>query len=115
MWNLLDKILNDFKICFSRKASFNWFVIIIIGFMLRSDSLGVTSVIRDLNIAHSSYATMIHFFHENWQFKKYSLRIYTDGKTRTIVSKIFHLLSKDVFPIMSWKKMKFKFSLKNFL
>lgn len=65
MWNLLNEILNDFKICFSRQASFNWFVIIILGFMLRSDLLGVTSVIRDLNLSHSSYATMIHFFHSS--------------------------------------------------
>jgi len=63
MWNLINKILNNFKECFSRQASFNWFVIIIIGLMLRSDSLGVTSIIRDLNLSHSSYATMIHFFH----------------------------------------------------
>ena len=63
MWTLLNKILANFKECFSRQASFNWFVIIIIGLMLRSDSLGLTSIIRDLNLSHSSYATMIHFFH----------------------------------------------------
>ncbi|WP_243156085.1 hypothetical protein [Clostridium sp. C2-6-12] len=45
------------------QASFNWFVIIIIGLMLRSDSFGLTSIIRDLNLSHSSYATLIHFFH----------------------------------------------------
>ncbi|EHJ01994.1 hypothetical protein CDLVIII_5520 [Clostridium sp. DL-VIII] len=65
MWNLLNKILANFKECFSRQASFNWFVIIIIGLMLRSDSLGLTSIIRDLNLSHSSYATMIHFFHSS--------------------------------------------------
>ena len=63
MWNLLNKILANFKECFSRQTSFNWFVIIIIGLMLRSDSLGLTSIIRDLDLSHSSYATMIHFFH----------------------------------------------------
>jgi hypothetical protein len=63
MWNLINKILNNFKECFSRQASFNWFVVIIIGLMLRSDSLGLTSIIRDLSLLHSSYATMIHFFH----------------------------------------------------
>ena len=63
MWNLLNKILANFKECFSRQASFNWFVIIIIGLMLRSDSLGLTSIIRDLNLSHNSYATIIHFFH----------------------------------------------------
>lgn len=50
MWNLLNKILANFKGCFSRQASFNWFVIIIIGLMLRSDSLGLTSIIRDLDL-----------------------------------------------------------------
>lgn len=70
MLNLIDKILNNFKECFSRQASFNWFVIIIIGFMLRSDSLGVTSIIRDLAISHSSYATLIHFFHaSSWNLE----------------------------------------------
>lgn len=70
MLNLMNKILINFRECFKRQASFNWFVIIIIGFMLRSDSLGVTSIIRDLNLSHSSYATLIHFFHaSSWQLE----------------------------------------------
>ena len=70
MWNLLNKILTDFRKCFSRQSSFNWFVIIIIGFMLRSDSLGVTSVIRDLNLSYNVYTTMIHFFHaSSWKLE----------------------------------------------
>ena len=48
MLNFIDKVLYQFESCFSRKASFRWFVTITIGFMLRSDKLGVTSVIRDL-------------------------------------------------------------------
>ena len=76
MWNLLNKILANFKECFSRQASFNWFVIIIIGLMLRSDSLGLTSIIRDLNLSHSSYATMIHFFHaSSWTLEAYCKEI----------------------------------------
>lgn len=70
MWNLLNKILTNFKECFSRQTSFSWFVIIIIGLMLRSDSLGLTSIIRDLNLSHSSYATLIHFFHaSSWKLE----------------------------------------------
>lgn len=70
MWNLINKSLINFKECFTRQASLNWFVIIIMGFMLRSDSLGITSVIRDLNLSHSSYATMIHFFHSSsWKLE----------------------------------------------
>ncbi|WP_297426462.1 LuxR C-terminal-related transcriptional regulator [Clostridium sp.] len=78
MWNLLNKILANFKECFSRQASFNWFVIIIIGLMLRSDSLGLASIIRDLNLSHSSYATMIHFFHISIStVKTHTLNIYS--------------------------------------
>ncbi len=38
------------------------FVTIIIGLMLRSDKLGVTSVIRDLALSPGCYDSMLHFF-----------------------------------------------------
>ena len=62
MWKLLNNVLNRFRICFSRKAAFDWFVIIIIGFMIRSDDLGVSSVIRDLSMNHKHYASIMQFF-----------------------------------------------------
>ncbi len=62
MLNFIDKILCQFESCFSRKASFRWFVTITIGFMLRSDKLGVTSVIRDLALSPDCYPSLIHFF-----------------------------------------------------
>lgn len=62
MLTFIDEILNYFQSCFSRKAAFHWFVILVIGLMLRSDHLGVTSVIRDLAIRPDSYETMLHFF-----------------------------------------------------
>lgn len=65
MWKLLDDIFNRFRICFSREAAFNWFVIIILGIMIRSDSLGISSVIRDLSIDHKHYSSMMQFFRAN--------------------------------------------------
>ncbi len=62
MLNFIDKILCQFESCFSRKASFRWFVTITIGFMLRSDKLGATSVIRDLALSPDCYPSLIHFF-----------------------------------------------------
>jgi len=62
MWKLINEVFIDFRKCFKRKATFDWFVVIVVGFMIRSDSLGVTSVIRDLDILADSYTTMIHFF-----------------------------------------------------
>lgn len=62
MLKLIDDILCFFESCFSRKAAFRWFVIITLGLMLRSDKLGVTSVIRDLALRPDCYVSMIHFF-----------------------------------------------------
>lgn len=62
MWKLLDDVFNRFRICFSREAAFNWFVIIILGIMIRSDSLGLSSVIRDLSLEHKDYSSMMQFF-----------------------------------------------------
>ena len=62
MLNFIDKILCSFESCFSRKAAFQWFVVIIMGLMLRSDKLGLTSVIRDLALQPDSYLSMLHFF-----------------------------------------------------
>ena len=62
MLNFIENILCHFESCFSRKAAFHWFVTITIGFMLRSDKLGVTSVIRDLALNPGCYDSMLHFF-----------------------------------------------------
>lgn len=62
MINFIDDILNRFRTCFSRKAAFDWFVILVAGFLLRSDQLGVTSVIRDLALRPEIYESMLHFF-----------------------------------------------------
>ena len=62
MWKLLDQVLTAFRKCFNREATFNWFVVLIVGLMIRTDTLGVTSVIRDLTINPDSYTTMMHFF-----------------------------------------------------
>ena len=62
MLNFIENILCHFESCFSRKASFRWFVTITIGFMLRSDKLGITSVIRDLALNPGCYESMLHFF-----------------------------------------------------
>ena len=67
MFEWIDTILLRFRSCFSRKAAFHWFVIIVVGFLVRSDTLGVTSVIRDLALRPSLYPCLIHFFRaDSW-------------------------------------------------
>lgn len=62
MLKYMNTLLQPFRSCFSRQATFEWFVVIILGFMLRSDALGVTSVIRDLSLNSRCYETLLHFF-----------------------------------------------------
>ena len=62
MLEFIDKNLNSFRSCFSRLAAFKWFCLIIIGLMLRSDMLGLTSVVRSLALAPDHYESMLHFF-----------------------------------------------------
>ncbi len=62
MLNFIENVLCYFESCFSRKAAFRWFVAITIGLMLRSDKLGITSIIRDLALSPGCYVSMLHFF-----------------------------------------------------
>ncbi|MET1247711.1 transposase [Sporolactobacillus sp. STCC-11] len=62
MLKFIDSVLLFFRSCFHRFATFQWFVVIIIGLMIRSDCLGITSVIRDLSLNPKGYESMIHFF-----------------------------------------------------
>ncbi|WP_430734245.1 transposase [Fodinisporobacter ferrooxydans] len=74
MLKYIDSILHHFRPCFSREAAYHWFVVSIIGLMLRSDHLGVTSVIRDLSLRAQCYESLIHFFRSSaWSLE--SLRM----------------------------------------
>ena len=61
-FHLIEKVLEDFRNLFHRKATYQWFVILVIGFMVRYDHLGITSVIRALSLDGNCYETMLHFF-----------------------------------------------------
>lgn len=69
MLKFINEILSCFRPCFSRKAAFGCFATIIIGLMVRSDSLGITSIIRDLALDPSLYHCMGHFFRaDSWDW-----------------------------------------------
>ena len=61
MMRFLDKLLAEFRGCFSREAAHHWFVVIVAGLLVRTDHLGVTSVIRGLFLS-VDYVAMIGFF-----------------------------------------------------
>lgn len=70
MLKFLNSTLTPFRSCFSRYAAFEWFVVTVIGRMVRTDHLGVTSIIRDLSLRSHVYENMIHFFHSKaWKLE----------------------------------------------
>lgn len=63
----MKKYLIDFigmtRGAFSRKAAFAWFVVVFSGLAVRTDWLGVTSIIRALDLNPTCYECLLHFFH----------------------------------------------------
>ena len=74
MMKYLDNILMDFRGCFSRRATFQWFVVIVAGLLVRTDHLGVTSIIRGLLLA-PDYISLIGFFRSTaWSLETLSAK-----------------------------------------
>ena len=63
MMNELYGILKSMRPAFSRKATYVWFVIVFVGFVMRTDSFGVSSIIRALLLLPMHYPSLLHFFH----------------------------------------------------
>lgn len=74
MLKFINQVIVGFRGCFSRGAAFNWFAVIVTGLMVRTDNLGVTSVIRSLNL-NTSYICLLGFFRSKaWTLKGLSRR-----------------------------------------
>ena len=71
VWKYIDNILMEFRSCFSYKATYQWFIIITIGFMLRHDQLGVSSIVREFGFnSDLLYENLLHFCHSTaWKLK----------------------------------------------
>ena len=63
VWAFINEILMTFMFDFKRDKTFWWFIPVVIGLMLRTDVLGVTSVIRFLDLNPNGYWNLVHFFH----------------------------------------------------
>jgi hypothetical protein len=62
MFQLINSILHQFRNCFKREKTWRWFVVLVIGFMLRSDHRGITSIVSSLRLKPGLYHTILHFF-----------------------------------------------------
>jgi hypothetical protein len=67
----INKILMSFRKSFARYASFQWFIVVVIGLIIVQDGYGVTSIIRELFINPSHYENLLHFFRSRaWSIEK---------------------------------------------
>lgn len=62
MFRLINDILTEFKPCFNRERTWNWFICVVMAFMIRPDHRGVTSVISSLGLLPRFYEQILHFF-----------------------------------------------------
>jgi len=65
MWKDFCGLLSGLRPAFSRKAAYCWFVVVCVGFIVRYDALGVTSIVRALELPPVKYLCLLHFFHSN--------------------------------------------------
>jgi hypothetical protein len=62
LWNNWMALVNHLESACSRKTTFFWLVAVLIGFTIKSDFLGVTSIARAIGLLPNYYTCMLHFF-----------------------------------------------------
>jgi hypothetical protein len=61
-------LLEAFRPCFTRQAAYHWFVIVMMGFIVRIDYCGVSSFVRWLATRPSLYTALLSFFRaQSWK------------------------------------------------
>ena len=66
----ISRILESFRPCFTRTASFNWFCTVVFGLVVRIDLCGASSFVRWLGIKPALYTAMLSFFRaSSWQLQ----------------------------------------------
>jgi hypothetical protein len=62
LWRQWLALVNQLDGAFSRRKTFFWFVIVLIGFTIKFDAMGVTSLARGVGLLPSCYTSMLNFF-----------------------------------------------------
>jgi hypothetical protein len=65
MLDYLERMLEAMRPAFSRRTTFVWFVVAFAGFVVRTDSYGVSSIVRALWLDPSCYPCLLNFFHSS--------------------------------------------------
>jgi hypothetical protein len=61
----LKRFLVFVRPAFSRQATYRWFLVVFVGFLLRTDTFGVSSIVRALMLDPTCYPSLLHFFHSS--------------------------------------------------
>jgi len=56
-------MVNNLRPAFTRKRTFLWFVVCLAGISIRSDLMGVTSIVRSIGLRSIYYDRLLDFFH----------------------------------------------------
>jgi hypothetical protein len=62
LWNRWITLVNQLENCCKRKATFFWLITVLIGFTIKFDFLGVTSLCRGVGLLPQYYTCMLHLF-----------------------------------------------------
>ena len=65
LWNIWYELVNNFSTACSRKRTFFWLLTILIGFSIKFDYSGVTSLARGVGLLPSYYTCMLNFFNSS--------------------------------------------------
>ncbi|HPM22135.1 MAG TPA: transposase, partial [Thermotogota bacterium] len=63
MLSFINDFFQKMRPAFNRTATHKWFIIAVIGIIMKWDNFGVTSIIRALNLDQCYYTSLLHFFH----------------------------------------------------
>ena len=98
MWKWTNETLVDFRICFTRKAAFEWFVVVIISMMIGTEHSGVTSIIRELSLSSRYYESILNFFRaSSWRIETIRERWISVVKKNAPLIEVegYHILAGD--------------------
>jgi len=94
LWLNWLEVAMELREAFSRKRTFMWFLVSLIGFSIRTDLMGVTSIVRSLALRPFCYDRLLDFFHSTAVDPAGLAKRWT-----TIVLKRFPLLTFDGKPV----------------
>jgi len=76
MYEEINSIIKFMRPAFSRKKTYLWFVICILGFITRQDTFGVSSIVRALNLDPLHYTSLLNFFHSTAWYSESFMKLW---------------------------------------